>query len=155
MNQVTDITALSNSIANGIATEQDTGLVLRTVQTALGCSLIKTLETVNTSFSKLDSLLNKCVDKFCTQVDQLLESDTIDHESLFELITTLQKNQVAFAELQRKIVQSPNKIFSDELLSTDEKKLLTLLKSFKTPQEKKNFLLAVDNALKPSGTNDF
>lgn len=153
MNSNTDIGALSNSISNGLASEQDVGLVLRTIQTTLSCKLLSNLESTNKGFEELNSLLQRCISKFNAQVTQLLEADAISHDELASVISSIQKNQLAFLELQRKIIQSPNKLFSDDLLSNDERKLLSLLKSFKTPEEKVKFLKLVSTALNSS--NDF
>lgn len=147
-----DSTALANAMAEGLATETDLGLALRTLQSALGAQLVASVQATTDKQNKLNVLLDRCIDKFTTQVNDLLDADTIDHESLFELITTLQKNQVAVAELQRKVVQSPTKIFSDDLLSADEQKLLRLLKSFKTNEDKQKFLKAIESTL---NSNDF
>lgn len=152
---VPNVTALATTIAEGLAKEEDRGIALRTIQTALGVGLVSTVQDVADKQNKLNELLGRCIDKFTSQVDEMLVADTIDHEALFEMITTLQKNQVAIAELQRKIVQSPNKIFTDDLLSPDEQKLLRLLKSFKTSEDKKRFLKAVETAMKPDGSNEF
>ena len=151
----TDITALAKSVSEGLASESDAGLVLRAIQTSLGCNLIATLNETNKSYQTLNNLLSRCVDKYVATTNALLEADSIDQEALFNIINTLQKNQIQFLELHRKIVQSPTKIFSDDLLSADEKKLLTLLKSFKTPEEKAMFLKAVEGALSDKRSNDF
>lgn len=151
----TDIQALSRNIANGIASESDIGLALRTVQTTLGCNLLASVESVKNGFDKLNSLLDTALTKFEEQLSLDIESNIISRDDLFSIITLIQKNQVAFLEFQRKIVQSPNKLFSDDLVSSEEKKLLALLKSFKSPEEKKQFLDAVAAALKGKDSNDF
>lgn len=150
-----DTTALANLVADGLATEADNGLALRTIQTKLGVNLIATLQETNNGFQSLNKLLQLCIEKYTTNLTAMLNAETIQHEELFEIITTLQKNQVAYLELQRKIVQSPTKIFSDDLVSADERKLLALLKSFKTPEEKAQFLKAVDTELNGSQSNEF
>lgn len=155
MSNTSNISALAESIESGLANEESTGLALRTVQTAMGCSLVKTINETEKGFNKLQSVLDRCLDKMSERIQAELESDTISNGDLFNLVSTIQKNQIAFVELQRKVVQSPNKIFSDELLSPEERKLLQFLKSFKTPQDKQNFLKVVEDSLKPSSSNDF
>ena len=150
-----DVLALSNALAEGLATEADTGLALRTIQTTLGVNLINTLKTVNGGFSQLNEILDRCLLKFKDQVDALLESDTISTDDLFKMIIDIQNNQVKYLELQRKIVQSPTKIFADDLLSNDEKKLLALLKSFKTADEKKYFLKVIEDSMVKLSDNEF
>ena len=54
-------------------------------------------------------------------------------------ITSLQNKQLQILELYRKIVQG-KEMFSTEILSDDERKVLKLLKSFKTPEEKEKFI---------------
>lgn len=151
----TNVVALAEMVQQGLASEEDRGIVLRTIQTAMGSALVSSVQSVMDKQGQLDDLLTRCIDKFTSQVNDLITSDTINHEDLFEMITTLQKNQVACAELLRKVVQSPNKIFSDDLLSNEEKKLLKLLKSFRTPEEKQKFLRAVGSAMQDQGSNDF
>ena len=106
-----DTTALANLVADGLATESDNGLALRTIQTKLGVNLINTLQETNNGFQSLNKLLQLCIEKYTTNLTAMLNAETIQHEELFEIITTLQKNQVTYLELQRKIVQSPTTLF--------------------------------------------
>jgi hypothetical protein len=155
VDQQADITTLTKVVSEGIASESDTGIALRAIQTTLGVGLVSTLNETSNGFQRLNNLLTRCIDKYVTTAEALLDTDSIDQEQLFEIITAIQKNQIAYMELYRKIVQSPNKIFSDDLLSAEERKLLTLLKSFKTPEEKVLFLKAVESALSNNQNNEF
>ena len=56
------------------------------------------------------------------------------------MIKDIQGSQLRFADLYRKIVQSPKGIFPEDLISEEEKKVVKLFKSFKTPEEKQKFL---------------
>ena len=51
-----------------------------------------------------------------------------------------------FLDLQRKIVQSPNKLFPEDTASAEERQLLELVKSFKTIEEKQKFFNIVEQA---------
>lgn len=145
---------LAKSLMLGTASEQEVGIALRSLQTRLSCGLIESLESLNKSFVELDNLLQRATVKYTEVLTQTIDSDTVSEERLAEIVDKLQKNQLSFLELQRKIVQSPTKLFPDDLISGDERKLLTMLKSFSTQDEKTKFLSAVENALMQMNSSD-
>lgn len=145
---------LVDVILSGIATEEERGIALRNMQTYLGASLIDNLENARQSFQELEDLGAKLQAKWLEKVNEALTSDLLDKDALFEMMTALQKNKIQFMDLQRKIVQSPNKLFGDDLLSSEEKKVLMILKSFKTPAEKEKFIKAVEKAMKDDNNFD-
>lgn len=142
-----DITALSQQIQDGLASQEDIGVVLRTIQISLGAKVVSGMETVAQSMDRLNSMVDKAVNTFSQQIEDACDSGTITWESLAEIVTKLQKNQLAFIDLQRKIVQSPNKLFPEDVVSPEERQLLELIKSFKTPDEKKKFFASVQKAM--------
>jgi len=150
-----NIEEVARLIRDGLASEEEMGLILRNLQIAMGSQLLEGMSATRKGFIALQEILEKAVAKFADKMELLLQSDSVSAEDLFEYIIKLQKNQVAFCEMQRRVVQSPSKLFPEDTMSNDEKKLLTLLKSFKTPEEKKRFLTAVETALKDTGYNEF
>lgn len=145
---------LAEMLSQGLADEEQRGMILRTMQTALGMKIVTGMSSLEESMNSLNTLIVNCTSKAVAKINELIEADTMDWSAMLEIATTLQKNQVSFLELQRKIVQSPNKIFGEDLLSSEEKKLLMVLKSFKTQKEKETFLKAVQKAMTESNSFD-
>lgn len=141
-----DIAALTKQVSEGLASQEELGVALKTIQVSLGIQVINGLEELSSSMSRLNDLINRSLTKYDEVVTNMINSDTITYDQLGEMITTLQKNQVAFLDLQRKIVQSPNKLFPEDTASAEERQLLELVKSFKTIEEKQKFFNIVEQA---------
>lgn len=149
-----DTEALSKQIVEGLASKEDLGVVLRTIQISLGAKVVQGMDTVSQGMERLNRMIEKAINKYSQQVEDMIDADTIPFDQLGEIVTTLQKNQVAFLELQRKIVQSPNKLFPDDVVSPEERQLLELVKSFKTAEDKKKFFAAVQQAMQQTNSFD-
>lgn len=149
-----DTEALSKQIVEGLASKEDLGVVLRTIQISLGAKVVQGMDTVSQGMERLNRMIEKAINKYAQQVEDMIDADTIPFDQLGEIVTTLQKNQVAFLELQRKIVQSPNKLFPDDVVSPEERQLLELVKSFKTAEDKKKFFAAVQQAMQQTNSFD-
>lgn len=142
-----DTTALSKQIQEGLASQEDIGVVLRTIQISLGAKVVSGMDTVAHGMERLNVMIAKAIEKYSQQIEDLCDNDAIPFDQLGEIVTTLQKNQIAFLEFQRKIVQSPNKLFPDDVVSPEERQLLELVKSFKTAEDKRRFFDAVKQAM--------
>lgn len=149
-----DTEALSKQVVEGLASKEDLGVVLRTIQISLGAKVVQGMDTVAQGMERLNRMIDKAINKYSQQIEDMIDADTIPFDQLGAIITTLQKNQVAFLELQRKIVQSPNKLFPDDVVSPEERQLLELVKSFKTAEDKKKFFAAVQQAMQQTNSFD-
>lgn len=149
-----DTEALSKQVVEGLASKEDLGVVLRTIQISLGAKVVQGMDTVAQGMERLNKMIDKAINKYAQQIEDMIDADTIPYDQLGEIVTTLQKNQVAFLELQRKIVQSPNKLFPDDVVSPEERQLLELVKSFKTAEDKKKFFAAVQQAMQQTNSFD-
>ena len=142
-----DIQKLASSLAGGYADSNSIGLALKQIQVTMGVKLLKNLERQTTIVDKLNDLLDLMVDNFHDKVEALMATDTIPTEELYSYISDLQSKSIKVIELQRKIAQNPVKLFSDDLFTSDERKILKLLNSFKSPADKARFMEIVRNAL--------
>lgn len=144
-----DLEVIVKQIKEGISNEETVGMVLRTVQTALSCQLISTMDRLKSQMDRISTIQDRIITRFEQTVEPLLETDAIPHTQLFEYLTTIQKNQAATVDLYRKIVQSPNSLFPESMMSDEERKVMQLFKSFKTPAQKKKFLELCEKAMTP------
>jgi hypothetical protein len=151
----TDIQALANKVSEGLASQEDTGVLLKSLQISMGTQIVQNLGVVAQDMSNLSDMVHSAVSHLITKFKEAVECDTIELDDLLKVINTLQKNQVSFVDLQRKIVQSPNKLFPEETVSTEERQLLEIVKSFSTAEEKKQFFNAVEKAYQETKSNEF
>lgn len=149
----TDVSALAQMIADGTYSEDQQGLILRTVQTNLSVNLLNTLSRVESTMKYMDKLTDKIARQFTEQLEVQLDNQTLDFDTLHMYYNEVLTKQLTLLERQRQLVQSNVKLFPEDTMSPSERKLLGLLKSFSTQEQKQKFLAMVAKALEDD--NDF
>lgn len=87
------------------------------------------------------------------QVREQLTSQLLTKEEIRIERDALEKRMHAILNLERQIVQGKN-IFPEDSLSEDDRKILRLMASVKTPEERKKFFKAIDNYFQNSNSFD-
>lgn len=149
MSSKTELESVVHQIQEGIASEESRGMILRTVTTALSVQLVSSMDRLQKQMNRLSDMNDRIITRFEETVTPLLENDVVPHDKLFEYISVIQKNQAAFVDLYRKIIQSPNTLFPDNTMSEEERKVMQLFKSFNTPAQRKKFLELCEKAMAP------
>lgn len=134
------IDKLIEALQQGYATEQDKGAALKNISTFMSMSMISSLSKVSTNFEKLSNVLDAYITRFTTDYSTNLQANNVTTDDLFEKINSIQTRQIQLLDLYRKIIQSPQPLFPENTISEDEKNVLKLFKSFKTPEQKLKFL---------------
>lgn len=135
---------LANLIMSGQASEKDKGLVLRTIQIGMASSMVAQLNSMHAVTAKAMSLYNRLDEEFMRQTEELLEAGTLTREELRLERNSIESRIMAILNLERQIVQGKN-IFPEDSLSEEDRKVLRLMSSIKTPEEKAKFFKALDN----------
>lgn len=132
-----DVSKIVQSVVDGIATEREQGLALRALQTSLAFHLVKDLDKLSKNVTALNDVLQSALEKFTCQFEA--ESGTMSSKDLLEIVEKIQNKQLQVMDLYRKVVQG-RELFPDETMSDEEKTLKKLLASFKSVDEKQEFL---------------
>lgn len=149
----TDITSLAQAIAAGTYSEEEQGLALRTVQTNLAVQLISSLAQCQKTIQQYTRLCDKISAQFTEQLEIQLDNGSLSFDDLHAYYDDVIVKQLTLFEKQKALALSNTKLFPEDMMSPDERKLLGLLKSFSTQEQKKKFLQAVQKALEDD--NDF
>ena len=133
-----DTKVLADKIAQGIATREERGITLKTLDTQLAVDLVTGLEDVRLYVDKLKTLKSKMRDKFIAKVEEDMELDNIDAETLFKYLNTLTNSELALIDTYRKLIQG-GQLFNEDSMSENERTILRILRSLSTNEQRKNF----------------
>ncbi len=143
---------LSEKVLAGTATESERGLALRNLQTNLAITLTtglgRSLALVERLNQSIESVVAKFEEKLRDEINIMPATD------LLSIVERIQSKQVAVLDLYRKIVQGKD-LFPQETLSEEERKVVKLIKSFKSKEEKDKFFQVCSEMLKPKEPTDF
>ena len=128
----------------GVLEESERGTLLKMLQISLASSLIGNTHKVDENVVQMNSLLEKVNRRYVELVYSSLESYNL--EELTDILNSLVDRQLKVADLQRKVLQG-KELISGEVLSDDERKILKVMSSFTSKEEKRAFLNAVQEHL--------
>ena len=143
-----EIQKLIEVVSAGVATEEQIGTLCRTLQINLSTNLITAMSQSLQGINKLASIRDRVLDRVLELTDDPLYIQNLSVNEGLSLIEFIQSSEVKLLDLQRKIVQG-KELFPEMVMSEDEKKVIKLLNSFKTPKEKLDFINLVVTTLEP------
>lgn len=146
------VEALARLIMSGRASEQEKGLVLRTIQVGMATNMVAGLNELHSNVAKAMNLYQALDSEYNRQLREQLEQGALTKEEIRIERDALEKRVHAILNLERQIVQGKN-IFPEDSLSEDDRKILRLMASVKTPEERKKFFKAIDEYFQ--NTNSF
>lgn len=136
---------LGTLIEQGISTEAQKGTAVKSVHLLLQSALSKGTMNILKKIESLSDILDRAVDQLNIRVDSGL--DTWELADVIRLVDIIQTKQLQVLDLLRKVSQASKPLFSEQVLSEDERKVVRLFKSFTTEAEKAKFLALVDEQL--------
>lgn len=146
------VEALARLIMSGRASEQEKGLVLRTIQVGMATNMVAGLNELHSNVVQAMNLYQALDSEYNRQLREQLEQGALTKEEIRIERDALEKRVHAILNLERQIVQGKN-IFPEDSLSEDDRKILRLMASVKTPEERKKFFKAIDEYFQ--NTNSF
>lgn len=146
------VEALARLIMSGRASEQEKGLVLRTIQVGMATNMVAGLNELHSNIAQAMNLYQALDSEYNRQLREQLEQGALTKEEIRIERDALEKRVHAILNLERQIVQGKN-IFPEDSLSEDDRKILRLMASVKTPEERKKFFKAIDEYFQ--NTNSF
>ena len=146
-----DADHLAALILSGQASEQEKGMLLRNIQVAMSANLVGQLNQMHSIVAQAMELYKDLDSAYLTKVRELLESDALVKDEIRAERDSLEKRMMAVLNMERQIIQGKN-LFPQDSLSEDEQKVLRLLASVKTPDEKQKFFKAIDKFFQDSNS---
>lgn len=146
-----DADNLVSLILSGQASEQEKGMLLRNIQVAMSANLVGHLNQMHSVVSKAMELYKDLDSAYLDKVRELLESDALVKDEIRAERDSLEKRMMAVLNMERQIIQGKS-LFPQDSLSEDEQKVLRLLASVKTPDEKTKFFKAIDKFFQDSNS---
>lgn len=138
-------------ILSGQASEQEKGMLLRNIQVAMSANLVGQLNQMHSIVAQAMELYKDLDSAYLTKVRELLESDALVKDEIRAERDSLEKRMMSVLNMERQIIQGKN-LFPQDSLSEDEQKVLRLLASVKTPDEKQKFFKAIDKFFQDSNS---
>lgn len=147
------VEALARLIMSGRASEQEKGLVLRTIQVGMATNMVAGLNELHSNVAQAMGLYQALDAEYMRRLQEQLESQSLTKEEIRIERDALEKRMHAILNLERQIVQGKN-IFPEDSLSEDDRKILRLMASVKSPEERKKFFKAIDEYFQNSNSFD-
>lgn len=139
-----NIETLAKRVSEGIATEQEIGVVLKQLQISLATSMLQELQEYNKSLDALKEIRMRLIDRLETII--ITDIDLMDIDTVTNLLKETSNMQMDNLDFQRKLIQGKS-IFDFSTLSDEEKQVVQLMNSFTSLEEKQKFLQLVQEKL--------
>lgn len=139
-----NIETLAKRVSEGIATEQEIGVVLKQLQISLATSMLQELQEYNKSLDALKEIRMRLIDRLETII--ITDIDLMDIDTVTNLLKETSNMQMDNLDFQRKLIQGKS-IFDFSTLSDEEKQVVQLMNSFTSLEEKQKFLQLVKDKL--------
>jgi hypothetical protein len=130
---------LADKIKQGLATKEERGIALKTINTQLAIDLVSSLDDIKGYVSKLKNVRDKVRDKMVEKLDFALECDELSLDDLFKYSNSIIANEMRITEMYRQVIQGNRMLFDEDSLSEEDRTLLRVLRSFATEDDKKEF----------------
>jgi len=141
-----DLQSIIDAVLSGTATEEQTGMIARQVQIGMSATLVQGMQSVYDLIQTSGNMLRTVQARFQEKLQVELDADTVSLNDMAKMIDVLQKNQITVLDLYRKVTQG-KELFSQSMLSEEEKAVVKLLGSFTSKEEKQRFLKLVKETL--------
>lgn len=140
------LSEIEDLVALGQKSENEMGLVLRSVQIGLATSFCSTLSAQHAQMQESLGVLAKMNEKINADLAETLPS--MDVTDVLELRETMEKSIYRQMEMERKIVQGRG-LFPDDSLSDEDRKVLRLMATLQSPEDKARFMRMVEREFGP------
>lgn len=143
---------LAELILNGSASEQERGVFLQTIQTAMGAGLLSQMQRMHSIMMQGMDMYKKLDSEYLKHLDEDLASGALAPDEIALERDGLEKRMLTLLELERKVMQGKS-LFPEDTLSSDDRKVLRILNTIKTPEDRDRFFNLLDSFL--TGNNSF
>lgn len=152
MNNEKTVEELSALVMSGQSSEQERGMFLRAIQVGMSSNLVSQLNALHGIMSKAMSLYSALDEQFLNMLQEELNEGVLTKDEIRLERNALENRIKSVLTLERQVLQGKS-LFPEDALSEDDKKVLRILGTIKTKEERDRFFKAIDMYFK--GDNSF
>lgn len=145
---------LAKKIAEGTANREERGLSLKMINTQLAIEYVTGLDDVKAFVERLKELRLKMQDKFIEKIERQMDAEEIEPEIMFQYLTSISNKEMQLVSEYRKLLQGNRQLFDEDTMSEQDRIVLRLLRSFGSPDQKKDFLKIITDYMQDKGMQD-
>lgn len=143
---------LAEMILNGSASEEERGVFLRTVQTAMGAGLMAQVQRLHSIMTCGMDVYQMLDSRYLEKLQEDLDQDVLTAEDIAHERNGIERRLFNLMHLERQIMQGKS-LFPEDTLSNDDRKVLRVLSTIKTEEDRSRFFDMLDSFL--AGNNAF
>ena len=141
------VAALAELILSGSASEEERGVFLRAIQTALGAGLMAHIQKMHSALERGISLYRKLDERYVSTIEKDLEEDILSTDEIVHERNSLERRMLNILELERKIMQGKT-LFPEDTLSSEDRMVIRVMRSIKTEEQKQAFFHTIASFMK-------
>lgn len=153
-NNNSESTILAKKIAEGTANREERGISLKMINTQLAIEYVTGLDDIKAFIERLKELRKKMSDKFVKKIEEQIELDAIEPETMFQYLMSINNRELQLVSEYRKLLQGNRQLFDEDTMSEDDKVIMRLLRSFGSIDQKRDFLRIATKYMQDKRTQD-
>ena len=130
--------ALARKITEGMASREEKGITLKTLNTQLAVELVNNLDDIREYVELLKSVKSKLTSNCVARLKEHVEMDDLELDDMFKYLTAISNDEFRMIEAYRKLLQG-GQLFGEDAMSEEDRIILRVLRSFSTADEKRDF----------------
>lgn len=143
---------LSALVLSGQSSEQERGMFLRAVQVGMSSNLVSQLNALHSVMAKATEIYSTLDEQYLNILQEEIREGVLTKEEIRIERNALENRIMSILTLERQVLQGKS-LFPEDTLSEDDKKVLRILGTIKTKEEREKFFKAIDAYFK--GDNSF
>ena len=152
MSKEKSVEELSALVLSGQSSEQERGMFLRAVQVGMSSNLVSQLNALHSVMAKATEIYSTLDEQYLGILQEEIREGVLTKEEIRIERNALENRIMAILTLERQVLQGKS-LFPEDTLSEDDKKVLRILGTIKTKEEREKFFKAIDAYFK--GDNSF
>lgn len=152
MSKEKSVEELSALVLSGQSSEQERGMFLRAVQVGMSSNLVSQLNALHSVMAKATEIYSTLDEQYLNILQEEIKENVLTKEEIRIERNALENRIMAILTLERQVLQGKS-LFPEDTLSEDDKKVLRILGTIKTKEEREKFFKAIDAYFK--GDNSF
>lgn len=152
MSKEKSVEELSALVLSGQSSEQERGMFLRAVQVGMSSNLVSQLNALHSVMAKATEIYSTLDEQYLNILQEEIREGVLTKEEIRIERNALENRIMAILTLERQVLQGKS-LFPEDTLSEDDKKVLRILGTIKTKEEREKFFKAIDAYFK--GDNSF
>lgn len=152
MSKEKSVEELSALVLSGQSSEQERGMFLRAIQVGMSSNLVSQLNALHSVMAKATEIYSTLDEQYLNILQEEIKENVLTKEEIRIERNALENRIMSILTLERQVLQGKS-LFPEDTLSEDDKKVLRILGTIKTKEEREKFFKAIDAYFK--GDNSF